>query len=144
MDIACTEEQWPLNSQPKQLYCGHCGEQIGLTSCYNPSRNGWKGRWQKSQLMMHSIGFISAKAATLLLVGSSRGWKNSMMKKKGSKSGIGSFVRNSSLISLYSLHVYIHFCLWSRNHDSLSSSDFVTLSRYADKKYFSPTAVAVW
>jgi hypothetical protein len=47
MDIACTEEQWPLNSQPKQLYCGHCGEQIGLTSCYNPSRNGWKGRWQK-------------------------------------------------------------------------------------------------
>jgi hypothetical protein len=98
---------------------------------------------KKSQLMMHSIGFISAKAVTLLLVGSSRGWKNFMAKKKGSESGIGSFVRNSSLISLYSLHVYIHFCLWSRNHDALTSSDFVTLSRYADKKDFFPTAVAV-
>ena len=47
MNVACTEEHCALNSQPKQLYCGHCGEQIGLTSCYNPSRNGWKGRWQK-------------------------------------------------------------------------------------------------
>lgn len=47
MDIACTDEQAPCFSQPKTLYCGHCGEQLGLQSCYAPSRRGYFGRWQK-------------------------------------------------------------------------------------------------
>jgi hypothetical protein len=100
---------------------------------------------KKGQLMIEPIGSISARVVTILSGESSKGWKNGMTQRKGSTSGIGFLRRNSSIISLYSLQVYIHFCFWSRDNDSLSSADFVSLSRYANKKYFFPTHfVMIW
>ena len=60
------------NLNPRSCIVDIVVNRLGSLHATIPVEMAGRADGKKSQLMMHSIGFISAKAVTLLLVGSSR------------------------------------------------------------------------